>query len=218
MRELLQDSTLAQRCLTFDALHTQYETLEMVQGAGGTYVAQVKANQPTLQEDLQDHINLVEPFAKTESLEKGHGRIEHRQAYFYHVESICFEEKWATCGFATLAVMNRESRQCKTGKLTQEISFYLSNSKPTEAKPEHIFAAIRQHWNIEADHWVRDCTFREDHIKCKEPAPSKTLAGIISVAGNLLRQQKKGNLKAMQEDLACNPRLGMVLFKHYDLL
>lgn len=218
VRELLQENHLASKCLTFDALHTQSQTLEMVQDAQGIYIAQVKANQSLLLEDLQDHTKLMAPVAEQQTLEKGHGRIEEQKASFYPVEAVCFEQKWHASGFATLVVIERESTQCKTGKMSQETSYYLSNATMQQIAPKEFFTAIRQHWSIEADNWVRDCTFREDRIRCKEPERSKTLAGIISVAGNLLRQQKKGFLKAMQEDIACNPALAIPLFKHHDLL
>lgn len=223
VRELLQEDPLARQCLTFDALHTQSQTLEMVEDAQGIYIAQVKANQAALLEDLQDHTQLMDSAAEEQTLEKGHGRIEERKASFYSVEAVCFEqnrtaERWAASGFATLIVIERESTQCKTGKVSQQTSYYLSNTSLEQTAPGELFKAIRQHWSIEADNWVRDCTFCEDHIRCKEPARSKTLASIISVAGNLLRQQKKGPLKAMQEDIACKPSFAIPLFKHADIL
>ena len=218
VRELLQEGVLASQCITFDALHTQSQTLEMVENAQGIYIAQVKANQTVLLEDLQDHIKLVAPTAEEQSFEKGHGRIERRKASFYSVGGICFEEKWDQSGFTTLVVVERESIQCKTGKVSQETHYYLSNATIQQVAPEEFCAAIRRHWGIEADNWVRDCTFREDQIRCKEPARSKTLASIISIAGNLLRQRKRGFLKAMQEDLACNPAFAVPFFKHADIL
>ena len=219
VRTLLGESALATQCVTFDALHTQYQTLEIVQGAGGRYVTQVKANQTALLEDLQDHVQLTDPVAEQKSLEKGHGRIEKRKATFYPVAgAVCFERKWDTSDFATLVVLERESTQCKTVKVSQETSYYLSNAALEQVSPNTLFKAIRQHWSIEADNWVRDATFREDRIRCKEPNRSKTLASIISVAGNLLRQQSKESLKAMQEDLAYNPMLATALFRHRDIL
>jgi predicted transposase YbfD/YdcC len=218
VRELLQEDALASQRLTFDALHTQSQTLEMVQNAKGTYIAQVKANQAMLLEDLQDHTDLIAPVAGHQTLEKGHGRIEERKAFFYPVKAACFEKKWDASKFATLVVIERESTQCKTGKVNRETSYYLSNATIKQVAPEEFFKAIRQHWSIEADNWVRDATFREDRIRCKETNRSKTLASIISVAGNLLRQQKKGFLKAMQEDIACHPALATTLFKHADIL
>ncbi|MGB3586877.1 MAG: ISAs1 family transposase [Tunicatimonas sp.] len=218
VRELLQEDALASQHLTFDALHTQSQTLEMVQNAKGTYIAQVKANQPVLLEDLQDHIKLIAPIAKQETSEKGHGRIERRKASFYPTDAVCFEEKWDSSKFAVLVVVERESTQCKTGKVSRETSYYLSNASIEQITPQEFLQAIRQHWSIEADNWVRDATFREDRIRCKEPARSKTLASIISVAGNLLRQQKKGYLKAMQEELTYNLSLAVPLFKHADFL
>jgi predicted transposase YbfD/YdcC len=218
VRELLQEGHLANQRLTFDALHAQSQTLEMVEDAGGTYVAQVKTNQGMLLDDLKDHTQWTAPLAEQATLEKGHGRIEERKASFYPVEAVCFESKWDNSGFATLVVMERESTQCKTGKVSQETSYYLSNATMEQVPPQELFKAIRQHWSIETDNWVRDMTFREDRIRCKEPNRSKSLASIVSVAGNLLRQQKKGFLKAMQEDIACNPFLARSLFKHNDLL
>ena len=190
----------------------------MVQNAQGTYIAQVKANQAVLLEDLQDHTKLMAVVAEEQTLEKGHGRLEKRKASFYCVKAICFEDKWDDAGFATLVVMERESIQCKTGRVSRETNYYLSNATTQRVVPREFCTAIRQHWSIEADNWVRDCTFREDRIRCKESARSKTLASIISVAGNLLRQQKKGPLKAMQEDIACKPSLATPLFRHTDIL
>ena len=218
LRTLLTDKHLAAQRLTFDALHTQPKTLEMVQHASGVYVAQVKANQATLLEDLQDHCRLSQPVAQCSRLDKGHGRIEQRIANFYSLEAVCFEKKWNDSGLATLIVVQREARQCKTGKVSRETSYYLTNADVGQVPPEELFEAIRQHWSIEADNWVRDCTFREDCIRCKDPSRSKTLASIISVAGNLLRQQKKGYLKAMQEDIAHDLAAAIPLFKHADVL
>jgi len=195
----------------------------MVEHAQGIYIAQVKANQAVLLEDLQDHVKLVPPMSEQQTLSKGHGharlgRIEERKASFYSVDAICFEEKWDNSGFATLVVVERESIQCKTGKVSRETHYYLSNATTQQVAPKEFCAAIRRHWGIEADNCVRDCTFREDRIRCKEPARSKTLASIISVAGNLLRQQKKGFIKAMQEDVAGNPFFVLPFFKHADIL
>ncbi len=215
---LLKDKKLASKHLTFDALHTQHETLEMVQDAKGTYVAQLKANQAILLEDLQDHMSLTAPFDQSQTWNKGHGRVEHRQTACYEITPVCFEQKWKDCGLATLIVVERTSTQSKTGKTSQETSFYVSNQSPTTVESEALGRAIREHWAIEADHWVRDATFREDRIRCKEPARSKAVASIISIAGNLLRKQKKGYLKAMQEDIACNPASAIALFRHRDVL
>lgn len=93
VRMLLQNKDLASGQLTFDALHTQYETLEMVQQANGIYVAQVKANQAQLLEDVEDHITLAHPFAQSETWNRGHGRLEYRQVCCYDVAPICFEKR-----------------------------------------------------------------------------------------------------------------------------
>ncbi len=87
----------------------------------------MKANQATLLEDLQDHCQLSQPVAQCSSLDKGHGRIEQRKAFFYPLQAVCFESRWDKADFTTLVVVEREATQCKTGKVSQETSYYLSN-------------------------------------------------------------------------------------------
>ena len=171
-----------------------------------------------LLEDLQDHVRLITPITQNQTWDKGHGRVEQRKATLYSLKGVCFEQKWAASGLTTLVVVKQNSRQCKTDKVSQETSYYLSNATLEQVSVEDFALAIRRHWAIEADHWVRDCTFREDRIRCQEPARSKTLASIISVAGNLMRQRKNGYLKAMQEDIACHPAEVLPLFRHHNVL
>ncbi len=218
VRELLQDSALARGCVIFDALHTQYETLTAIEEASGTYIAQVKDNQKELLEDLKDHLSISKPFSQESSLDKGHGRVEQRQGIFYDISGVVFEQRWAPCGLATLIVVDRETTKLKTGKLTQERSFYLCNRTKAELKTTDIFRVIRNHWQIESENYLRDTTFREDRIKCFNHDRIKTISTIISLAGNLLRNEKVKNVKAELEDIACNPAYAIPLFKKIKFL
>jgi predicted transposase YbfD/YdcC len=218
VQELLKDDVLAKGPVIFDALHTQYQTLTTIEEAGGTYIAQVKDNQKELLEDLKDHLSISKPFAQRSSPDKGHGRIEQRQGMFYDISGIVFDQRWDHCGLATLIVVDRETTQLKTAKQTQEQSFYVSNRPKTELKITDAFKAIRNHWQIESDNYLRDTTFREDKIRCFNQNRIQTISVLISLASNLLQNQKVKNIKAHLEDIACNPAYAIPLFKKIQFL
>jgi len=55
------------------------------------------------------------------------GRFDQRKGTFYDISSIEFDQRWKPCKLSTLIVIDRESTQLKTGKITKERSFYVSN-------------------------------------------------------------------------------------------
>ncbi|MGY0408737.1 MAG: hypothetical protein ACWIPJ_10360, partial [Polaribacter sp.] len=56
----------------------------------------------------------------------------------------------------------------KTNKVSKEKSYPISNKNQTEINTKEYFQAIRNHWQIESNNYLRDrdTTFREDKIKC----------------------------------------------------
>lgn len=218
VRELLKDDSLAKSNIVFDALHTQHQTLTTIEEASGTYIAQVKENQKELLEDLKDHLSISKPFDQSNSLDKAHGRLEVRQGMFYDISGVEFDKRWKSCGLSTLMVVDRQSTNLKTEKVTGERSFYLSNRPNTEIKTKDFFDAIRNHWQIESDNYLRDTTFREDKIRCSNDRRIKTISTMISLANNLLQNQNIDNIKAKLEDIACNPVLAVTLFKKIEFL
>ena len=141
VRELLKDNSLAESCVIFDALHTQYETLTTIEESSGTYIAQVKKNQKELLEDLEDHLVISKPFDHLGLLDKSHGRFDQRKGTFYDISSIEFDQRWKPCKLSILIVIDRESTQLKTGKTTKERSFYVSNKSKYEMQT-NIFSTL----------------------------------------------------------------------------
>ena len=43
-----------------------------------------------------------------------------------------------------------------------DIAYGITSLAPDKATPDRILALNRQHWNIEASHWLRDTLLRED--------------------------------------------------------
>lgn len=127
-RDLLVATNLSNVGVTLDALHCQTQTLEMVVNQAGAYLVEVKANQAELAADLSDHLSFCEPTNTIQTYDKGHGRLESRIYRFYEVGGVYFESRWQESHIERLIVVDRHFTQLKTGKVSQEQSFYITNS------------------------------------------------------------------------------------------
>jgi predicted transposase YbfD/YdcC len=75
---------LAGRTVTGDALYCQRALCRQIRAAGGEYLVQVKANQPTLLRDIQRLFAQPPPgewFTTARQEDRGHGRRETRQVW-----------------------------------------------------------------------------------------------------------------------------------------
>ncbi len=157
-------------CYSLDALHTSAHLMTAIHQRQGTYLAQVKANQKYLLEACKDIHNTEKTFWTEDILEKGHGRIERRKGYCYHIDPSWFARVWNNSGVAKLMVVERERTNMKTGNKNVGTYYYISNKKATHRNCKDIgielFQAVRAHWSIETDHYIRDKIFGEDSIKC----------------------------------------------------
>ena len=212
-RKLLTTSNLSKTGVTLDALHCQTQTLELVVNQAGVYVVEVKANQTQLGADLADHMALCVAANLIQTYDKGHGRLEKRTYEFYDVSGVCFETRWEVAHIQRLIVVNRYFTQLKTGKTSQDQSFYITNS--VTHSDQTLAAAIRGHWSIESGHWIRDVTYGEDRIRCSNRSRMKTLSLLLSVAFSLTKQQAFPNIKAFHEDANTKPMIISALLIHH---
>ena len=186
VRESLEGSPLKAAPVIFDALHTQYHTLTIIEEASDTHITQVKENQKELLEGLKDHLPISRPSEKPDTLDKAHGRLEHRQGRFYHISGIAFNSRWGPCCPSTLIVVDRQRARLRTGRVTTERSFHVPNRPVQGIGARPSFDAIRGHWQIEGDHYLRDTTVREDRIECPDHQRIKTISTMITLANDLL--------------------------------
>lgn len=61
-----------------------------------------------------------------------------------------------------LYAMKRHARQANLSDEQRGVLEHLTNTTIGQVLPQKLFEAARLPWSIEADNWVRDCTFRED--------------------------------------------------------
>jgi predicted transposase YbfD/YdcC len=137
-----------------------------------------------------------------------HTRETLRELKFWNISTEGLPNDWAKSGMSSVVLMERNNIQIKTGKESFETSFYVSNLGNVKENSSQIFEAIRGHWAIEADHFVRDTLFAEDDIQCRNPERIKIIASAINTSVNLLRRtDKNNNLTAFRQEINMNRRL-----------
>jgi len=100
--------------------------------------------------------------------------------------------------------VHRTSMQLKSKVESQEVSYYISNARIKDENDKDLFRAVRGHWNVETNNYIRDVTLKEDGLRTKEPAISKVMASCRTLTLNLLNKLKLKNRKAKLEEFADN--------------
>jgi hypothetical protein len=67
---------------------------------------------------------------------------------------------------------------------------------------EELTQAIRCHWGVESNNWIRDVTFNEDHIKTKAGDQSQIMALLRGLAIELIRKTSPKNFQVAIENFA----------------
>ncbi len=196
-----------QGCIvTIDAMGCQTAIAEDLRARGADYVLSLKQNQPHL------YAAVVEMFAHersqafdgcphtfTETVGKGHGRIETRRCwaidapdYRRHVDP---DRAWP--GLRSLVMV--EAERCLEGRTTTETRYFISSQPAQDAR---LPRAVRRHWGIENSlHWVLDIAFREDECRIRTGHAAHNMALLRRLALNLLRRdrQARGGLAARRK-------------------
>jgi predicted transposase YbfD/YdcC len=197
-RELLRETGLEKGKITLDALHMNPTTTAQINLAGGTYIIQVKDNQAELRKQCERLAAEDIRLGVIATAETGHGRHETRIGAFFDLEKSEFPERWSDSGLRTLIVMERRTIKTVQQKVSSEISYYVSNQKisPEQGHIQlELFTAIRRHWGVESENWIRDVTFNEDNVKTKCADQAHVLACLRTFVVQLFR---KANLKNFQ--------------------
>jgi hypothetical protein len=138
-----------------------------------------------------------------------------------HSRVLRLAPRWADSGVQTLVVIKRETRTPATGKTFSETAYYISNRALTpspKAQVKELAGAIRQHWHVESDNWIRDVTFNEDNIKTRSPNQAQIMGCLRSLAMRLLRKLNVGNFQEAIENFADCPNKFEALLKRVKFL
>ncbi|GGZ40378.1 hypothetical protein GCM10010344_01120 [Streptomyces bluensis] len=146
---------LAGVVVTSDALHTQREHADYLLSREAHYILIVKRNQKKLRKQLKALPWREIPLqGRTEN--SGHGRSEIRWIKVATVSNLLFP------GARQTIQTKRRRTDRKTGKTTTKTVCAVTSLTTEQASPAQLATSIRDHWQIEALHHVRDTTFAED--------------------------------------------------------
>lgn len=207
VRPLLAQPQLVGRQVTLDAAHCNPLTTAQIHQAQGSYLVQVKANQRTLLAGCAVAAT-TPPLGTRQSVDKAHGRLEVRHATFFSLATLALAPRWQQSGLCQVLRVERTTEQLKTATRSQDLSYYVTNqTAETPEAQDALFAALRGHWGCEADHWIRDVTFQEDHIPVKQSTQAHVLSSLRTLVMGLFRRAGVTNMRAMLDTLTDSPVL-----------
>lgn len=175
--------------VTIDAIGCQKAIARTIIDQGGAYLLIVKKNQDRLLDDIQRSFITAfdNDFAGLEhdtyeSVERGHGREEHRwYTVLHHTDGLSDADAWA--GLTTIGMCCSE--RTIDGVTTGAVRYFIG-SKKTSAK---VYGrALRSHWGIENNlHWQLDVTFAEDANRVSKRNAAANLALLRRLTISLLQ-------------------------------
>ena len=185
--------------MTADAMHTQRDTAKRVTEAGGNYVLALKGNQETLHDDVRLHMADPENAGKMlrfSDVDKGHGRIETREAAVCHdVGTLQDLHYWPGLQAVGKVTATRETK----GERRTETRFFLLGET---LGPERFLKTVRSHWAVENSlHWVLDVTMGDDGLRNRKDNGPENLAMMRKLALNLARLTDGGRATSMRGKL-----------------
>ena len=190
--ELLKHLCLKGVVVTIDAAGCQEKITKKIVEQGGDFIIGVKANQPTLQQDIDVAFHDVDinggkglaSISEAENL--AHGRGEWRRCEVVSAtKKLTHSEKWKPMRSLIRVTSERIVKSSK--KL--ESRYYMSSFKDFDA--ERALAMTRSHWSIENRlHWNLDVSFQEDKCRVYAANTVENLVVVRHIALHLLRSVK----------------------------
>lgn len=172
---------------------TAKKTFEAAAAANIALIVQVKGNQPTLHQRIQQTSATTAPLGSARSHDKGRNRDERRTVAVFDPADKLDETDWQPHVAAIIRVERTVyTRNAATGLLrhSTETAYYVSNTPLTAACAAE---AIRAHWRIEnTSHHSRDVTFGEDRSRIR--TNPGVFARLRSFAFNILKTNRTGTL------------------------
>ncbi|WP_412075678.1 ISAs1 family transposase [Streptomyces xanthophaeus] len=119
-----------------------------------------------------------------------HGRAEIRRIKVATVNSLLFP------GARQAVQIKRRRTDRKTGKTTIKTVYAVTSLTAEQADPTQLATLVRDHWQIEALHHVRDTTFAEDASQLRTGNAPRAMATWRNLAIGALRLAGATNIAA----------------------
>ena len=193
IQALLPSLALKGAIVSIDAMGCQTKIAKQIVAQGGDYLLAVKDNQPKLHKAIQEYFAIAEAEGYrhlqpdlSETLDKGHGRLETRQCSVLAAPSYLEElARWEQ----VRALVKIEARREVGDKIETETRYAITSLAPNARE---ILRASRLHWGIENGlHRCLDVAMREDASAIFLRNAAANFALLRRFALNLFRLDKR---------------------------
>ena len=204
--DLIRGLILEGRVITVDALLTQKKIAEAILAQRGHYLMVVKENQAEVLNWIRSVLDepqwFCEGTVEAETLDIGHGRIEHRK--LSASSTLSDGELWP--GLKQVLKIERRVIEKKSGRERQEVVYGVTSLSREQAGAEQLLKMSRGHWHIEnKSHWVRDVTYDEDRSQVRSESLPQVMAAMRNAAIGLMRCAGETNIAAACRRFAAQP-------------
>lgn len=206
---LLRQLDMTGVLLSGDAMFTQRALSIQIVEAGGDYLWMVKANQPTLRNDIEllftpEYVQAgwsapAVDFTTAHTIECAHGRLEERQVTASSL--LADYSDWPY--LAQVFKLEYRTTEICTGKVTTAVRYGVTSAPQQVLDAGGLLTATRGHWGIETGlHSRRDGAFEEDGMRTRTGQAPHVLATLNNVALGLLGRQGITNVAEAQRAIA----------------
>lgn len=197
--DLLASLRLQGCIVTLDALNCQTKIAEAIVEQEADYLLALKGNQgmlyedvtllfETLEEDLHKQAHYTYPHDHAKTVDKGHGRIEVRQAWTIGDAGLIAHLRSAANWPHLTTLVKVQAERYVGDEPSHHTRYYISSA---DATAEQFLTWTRTHWSIENSlHWVLDIAFREDESRLRKDHGAVNFATLRHLALNLLKQEQ----------------------------
>jgi predicted transposase YbfD/YdcC len=201
---LLDTIDIKGRVITGDALLTQRGLADhLVRERKAHYHFTVKANQPTLLQDIEfffldrkepDYIDHAPP---------DHGRIETRKIWTTTELNDYLDFPHVGQAF----VVERHRTDKKSGKYSCETSYGITSQSPKEANPQRVLSTNRGHWSIENGcHYIIDWNYDEDRSRISKGFGPENITRLRRFAIGIIKSKGVSSVAQKMRQLTRNVR------------
>jgi predicted transposase YbfD/YdcC len=188
MRKLLELLDVEGCMVVADAMHCQVETAKAITAGKADYLLNVKNNQQTLKEEIEDYVQdetLRMEMDTFFTYEKNRDRIELRVAFSTcDIDWLFSKEQWP--GLVCIGAVNRQFTT--KNETTDEWHYYISSRTLTA---EALLRHARLEWSVESMHWLLDVHFEEDFCRVENKNVQENLNIVRKIALNNIKIHKK---------------------------
>ena len=202
---LLKGLDITGKTVTADALLTQRKLARhLVDVHHAHYLFTAKDNQPTLLDDIRTYFEHHRgPADFREPVTLVHGRLESRAIWTTTALNGYLEFPAVGQAFA----IERETINKKTGKVSTETVYGLTSHSPHSADAERLLAFNREHWRVEACHYMLDWNWDEDRCTLRTGHGPQNMTRLRRFAIGLIKSKSRDSVAATIRRLARNPRI-----------